>query len=48
MLRTPTANPERIEVGLPLLVRSTEALSLVPGEAVQLRLIKRTHPSQSN
>jgi hypothetical protein len=40
MLRTPTANPERIEVGLPMLVKSAGARELIPGEAVQLRIVK--------
>lgn len=41
MLRSPTANPERIEIGLPLLVQSERARELIPGESVQLRVIKQ-------
>jgi multidrug resistance efflux pump len=48
MLRTPTANPERIEVGLPMLVRADRARELIPGEAVQLRLVKRAPATEAN
>jgi len=40
LLRTPTVNPERIEVGLPLLVQASAALELIPGEAVQMRVVR--------
>lgn len=39
MLRSPTANPERIEVGLPLLVQSDSIEQLIPGEPVLVRLL---------
>lgn len=48
MLRTPTANPERIEVGLPLLVKASEALRLIPGEAVQLRVVNPVPQGNAN
>jgi multidrug resistance efflux pump len=48
MLRSPTANPERIEVGLPLLVKSERARELIPGEAVQLRVIKSAPAAAAN
>ena len=32
---------ERVEFGLPLIVKADETLGLIPGEAVQLRVIKR-------
>ncbi len=40
-LLLPNRNPERPEVGLPLLVQAKDVLQLVPGEAVQLRLLGR-------
>jgi multidrug resistance efflux pump len=33
-------NPEVIEVGLPLLVRSADVRNLIPGEAVQIRWLR--------
>jgi multidrug resistance efflux pump len=48
MLRTPTANPERIEVGLPMLVEAERARELIPGEAVQLRVIRQAPAAVSN
>jgi multidrug resistance efflux pump len=48
MLRTPTANPERIEVGLPLLVKAQRARELIPGEAVQLRVVRQAAAITAN
>ncbi len=48
MLQTPVANPERIEVGLPLLVKAPEALRLIPGEAVQLRILRSVREGKAN
>lgn len=48
LLRTPTANPERIEVGLPLLVQASAALELTPGEALQLRVTKSAASGSKN
>lgn len=48
LLRTPTANPERIEVGLPMLVEADQARTLIPGEAVQLRIIRRAAGGGTN
>jgi multidrug resistance efflux pump len=48
MLRTPTANPERIEVGLPLLVRADRARELIPGEAVQVRIVRQVSATGAN
>ena len=48
MLRTPTANPERIEVGLPLLVQAADATTLIPGEAVRVRLVRHAATPASN
>jgi multidrug resistance efflux pump len=39
-LLLPNRNPERLEVGLPLLVQSPDVRDLIPGEAVQLRWIR--------
>jgi len=36
---------ERVEFGLPLIVKADETLGLIPGEAVQLRVIKRVQPN---
>jgi multidrug resistance efflux pump len=48
MLRTPTANPERIEVGLPLLVQAAAAVDLIPGEAVQVRIVRQVRAAGAN
>jgi hypothetical protein len=40
MLRSPTANPERIEIGLPLLVQADAVRELLPGEPVILRVLR--------
>jgi multidrug resistance efflux pump len=48
MLQSPLANPERIEVGLPLLVKADEARNLIPGEAVQLRVIRSAETATVN
>jgi multidrug resistance efflux pump len=48
LLRTPTANPERIEVGLPLLVEAEQAQTLIPGEAVQLRVTEKAKGTGAN
>jgi multidrug resistance efflux pump len=48
MLQSPLANPEHIDVGLPLLVKSDEALKLIPGEPVQLRVIRSAEVTTAN
>jgi multidrug resistance efflux pump len=47
MLRSPTANPERIEVGLPLLVQADAISQLIPGEPVLLRLLPAASSHQN-
>lgn len=47
-LRNPAANPEAIEVGLPLLVKAAAALELVPGEPVQVRTVRSAWKTQAN
>jgi hypothetical protein len=39
-LLLPNRNPERAEVGLPLLVQSPDVRQLIPGEAVQIRWVR--------
>lgn len=48
ILRAPTAKPESLEVGLPLLVKANEALGLIPGETVQLRVVHASGKSEAN
>lgn len=38
----------RVEFGLPLIVKADETLELIPGEAVQLRVIKRVQANPAN
>jgi multidrug resistance efflux pump len=44
-LLLPNRNPERVEVGLPMLLQATEVRRLIPGETVQLRIL--THVAAS-
>jgi multidrug resistance efflux pump len=48
ILRTPAMKPEFLEVGLPLLVKANEALGLIPGETVQLRVVHAKGEAQAN
>lgn len=43
-----TAAADRTEIGLPMLVKADEILNLIPGEAVQLRLLKSEEERKKN
>lgn len=43
-----SANANRVEVGLPLMVKAEQVLNLIPGEPVQLRVIRPGHNQKAN
>jgi multidrug resistance efflux pump len=47
-LRNPGADPASIELGLPMLVRATAVLDLIPGEPVQVRSVRSTWKARPN
>lgn len=47
-LLPPSAAVDRVEVGLPLMVKAEEVSSLIPGEAVQLRFLKAGRGGKAN